>query len=156
MRIAGASVWEQDIYDHLVSHGENEKDALITYDELARDTSSAAVAYLIGLILDDERRHHRLLNEMAETIRTSAELSGEPTPIPSLGRFGSDKDAILAATEQLIGLEENDNRTLERLARELKDVRTTTMWELLLRLMQDDNAKHRRILAFIRDRVRES
>jgi hypothetical protein len=29
------------------------------------------------------------------------------------------------------------------------------MWVLVLRLIQDDNAKHRRILSFIRDRARE-
>jgi hypothetical protein len=38
----------------------------------------------------------------------------------------------------------------------LKDVRNTTLWELVLRLMQDDNAKHRRILEFIRDRAHET
>ena len=44
---------------------------------------------------------------------------------------------------------------LERLAKDLKDVRNTTVWQLVVRLMQDDNDKHRRILEFIRDRARE-
>ena len=95
------------------------------------------------------------MDDLAETIRTTAELSGEPTPIPALGRIVGDRDQILAETERFLEFEKQDNKDLERLAKELKDVRNTTVWELLLRIMQQDNEKHRRILEFIRDRARE-
>jgi hypothetical protein len=155
-RIAGASVWEQELYDHVTAHGRNEGEVLEAYEELAASTDSPAFAYLARIILDDERRHHQLLNDLAETIRTTAELSGEPTPIPDLGLFKGDRQQILAQTEQFLALEEEDNKKLERLAKDLKDVRKTTAWQLVVQLMQHDNEKHRRILKFIRDRALET
>lgn len=154
-RIVGASVLEQELYDHVTAHGKNEGQILEAYQQLASSTESPAFAYLARLILDDERRHHRMLDDLAETIRTSAELTGEPTPIPALGSISGDREEILAQTERFLAYEQNDNRELERLAKELKDVRDTTLWQLIVRIMQQDNEKHRRILEFIRERVRE-
>ena len=147
--IAGASVWEQSLYDHLQNHVENEVDALQAYEQLADTTASPAFAYVARLILDDERRHHQLLRDLAETIRINASLSGDPTPIPDLGSFRADREAVLEATKRLLEIERDDNRALDRLAGELKDVKDTTLWELVIRMLQADNVKHRRILEFI-------
>lgn len=154
--IPGASVWEQQLYDHLVQHVEEELDVIRAYQQLAEQTDSPAFAYLARLILEDERRHHQLLRDLAETIRTSAELTGEPTPIPDLGMWGTDREQILEETERYLRLEKQDNKELDALVRELHDVRDTTMWELIVRLIQQDNKKHQRILKFIRDRARDA
>ena len=154
-QIAGASTWEQQLYDHVASHGKNEGQILSSYEELANGTDSPAFAYLARLILDDERRHHQMLDDLATTIRTTAELSGEPTPIPALDPVTDDRDRLLAQTERFLAFEKDDNKVLERLAKELKDVRNTTMWQLMVRIMQQDNEKHRRILEFVRERLRE-
>lgn len=152
--IQGASIWEQQVYDHLVSHVEGELETLKGYEQLAQSTDSAAFRYLAGLILEDERRHHKILDQLAQSIRTSAELSSKPTPIPALD-LGLDRERIIALTEQFIAVEEEDDRELKRLGRELKDVRDTTLWKLVLDMIQADNEKHRRILCFIRDRAKE-
>lgn len=152
--ITGASVWEQQLYDHLCAHAEHERDTLVAYQHLAERTGSEAFKYLAGMILADERRHHELLNDLAETVRRSAALSGDDPLIPHVD-FRVDRDEIIALTERFLAVEEEDNRQLEQLAKELKDVRDTTLWALVLRLMQDDNAKHRRILTFIRDHARK-
>ena len=154
-RIAGASEIEQELYDHVTAHGRNEGQVLQAYQELAEGGSPPAFAYLAGLILEDERRHHRLLDDLAATIRTSAELTGDPTPIPALSSLGADRDRILAETERFLALEQEDDAELTRLSRQLSDVRDTTAWDLIVRIMQLDNAKHRRILEFVRDRARE-
>jgi hypothetical protein len=153
--ITGASPWAQQLYDHVTAHGREEGEMLQSYADLAETTDSPAFAFLARIILDDERRHHQLLDDLAATIRASAELSGEPTPIPDLGLFRADRDRILAETERFLELEKADNKKLEQLAKELKDVRNTTVWELVVRMIQHDNEKHRRILEFIRDRARE-
>ena len=153
--IAGASVWEQEFYDHLCSHVDAELETLRAYEQLASSTDSQAFKYLARLILDDERRHHKILNELAESIRTTAELSAKPTPIPGLD-FGLQRDAILAATERFLDVERADDKELKRLAKELKDVRETTLWELVLELIKADNEKHRRILGFIRDHAKKA
>jgi hypothetical protein len=155
--INGASVVEQQLYDHVIAHGRDEGEILAAYERMAEDTDSPAFAFLAQLILDDERKHHQLLDALATTIRTSAELTGEPVPIPHLGGSSTaDRERILAETERLLDFEEEDNRDLERLAKQLKDVRNTTLWELVVRIMQHDNEKHRRILQFIRDRAGDS
>jgi hypothetical protein len=153
--IAGASQIEQELYDHVTAHGRNEGQVLQAYQEVAEGSGPPAFAFLARLILEDERRHHRLLDDLAETIRASAELSGDPTPIPALTALGADRDRILAETERFLALEEEDNADLARLRKQLKDVRDSTAWDLVLRIMQLDNEKHRRILEFIRDRARE-
>ncbi len=153
--LMGASVWEQELYDHLISHVERERETLQAYAELAERTSSPGFAFLAKLILEDERRHHQLLADLAESLRTTAELSSESRPIPVLGINREDRAEILEQTERFLAIEEEDDRDLRRLARKMRDVRNTTMWVLVLRLIQDDNEKHRRILNFIRDRARE-
>lgn len=154
-RIVGASVWEQELYDHLLAHIEHERETLAAYQRLAEETDSEAFAFLAQMILDDERRHHGLLRALAETIRITSELSNDPTPIPDLGMFRADRDEILAQTERFLALEREDDRELRRLQKELKDVKDTTLWEFVVRLIRHDNAKHREILEFIAARARK-
>lgn len=152
--ISGASIWEQQIYDHIVKHVESEMDVIRSYERLAEQTDTPAFAYLARMILEDERRHHQLLNDLAETIKVSAQLSGKPTPIPDLEMWGADREQILAETKRYLELEKEDNKELARLAKELRDVKDTTIWEFVIRLIQRDNDKHQSILKFIRDRAR--
>jgi hypothetical protein len=152
--ITGASVWEQEIYDYVSGHVVTEGAILDEYQRLAEDPSgSPAFRYLAGLILADERRHHQLFNDLAESIRQMAELHLEDEPIPSLRGLKADRERIMAITEQLLEAERADAAVLKQLAKKLKDVRKTTLWGLLLELMQDDTAKHIKILQFIRDRA---
>jgi rubrerythrin len=153
-RILGASVWEQELYDHLHDHVEHERDAIDRYSTLAESTSSPAFAFLARLILADELHHHRLLGELAGTVRGEAELQPEPLPIPILDFGQKDRDEILDATEAFLEIERRDLRELKALAKEMRPVGTTTMWQLLVQLMEQDTVKHIHILEFIRDRIR--
>jgi hypothetical protein len=156
-RIAGASVWEQEIYDHVSGHIATEGAILDEYQRLAEDPAGApAFRYLAGLILADERRHHQLFNDLAESIRQVAELGLDDEPIPSLQGLKADRERIMAATERLLSVERADAKELKHLAKDLKVVRDTTLWRLLLELMQDDTAKHIKILRFIRDRANDA
>jgi hypothetical protein len=155
--IIGASVWEQEVFDHVTRHVASEGALLSEYQQLAEDESgSPAFRYLAGLIFADERRHHQLFNDLAESIRQLAELRLEDHPIPSLRGLRADRDRILETTERLLAAEKEDAKELKRLSKQLKDVRDTTLWGLLIELMQDDNAKHIKILQFIRDRALET
>ena len=150
--IVGASVWEQEIYDYVCGHVVTEGAMLNEYQRLAEEPSgSAAFRYLAGLILADERRHHQLFNDLADSIRQMAELRRDDEPIPSLHGLKADRERIMATTKQLIESERADARELKLLAKKLKDVRDTTLWGLLVELMQDDTSKHIKILQFIRD-----
>lgn len=152
--IIGASAWEQEIYDHLQGHVEHELAVLQAYQQLADTTESEAFRYLANLILDDERRHHEFLRNLAETVRLSAEFSREPTPVPAID-FGAERAAILKATDDFLAVEKADDREIRRISKKLRDVSETTLWVLVLDLIRADNEKHRRILEFIRDRAKE-
>ena len=44
--IQGASVWEQQLYDHVTAHGRTEGEILEAYQDLAQSSDSPAFAYL--------------------------------------------------------------------------------------------------------------
>ncbi len=153
-RITGASVWEQELYDYVCDHVATEGAMLDQYQRLAADqTSSPAFRYLAGLILADERRHHQIFNDLAESIKQMAEIRLEEEPIPSLHGLRSDRVRIDAVTDRLLDAERADAKELKQLAKNLGELRDTTLWGLLVELMQDDTAKHIKILSFIRDRA---
>jgi hypothetical protein len=153
-RLVGATEWEQAMYDLLSRHGAQEGAILAEYEQLADDQeSSAAFRYLARMIMTDEHRHHQIFNDLAEALRQMTELRADDEPIPALRGLRADRDRILATTERLLEVEHEDAKELKRLAKEMKDYRETTLWGLLIDLMQDDTAKHIKILEFIRDRA---
>jgi rubrerythrin len=151
--LIGASVFDQHLYDHVSQHAAGEIEALKEYEALASSTESKAFAYAAGLILADERRHHQMLKELAETIRSSAELTGGPAPIPDLD-LHKDREAIVELSQKLLEIEKRDRKELKDLRKELRDYKDTTLWQLVLEILDADNAKHRMILKFIRDHAK--
>jgi hypothetical protein len=154
--LVGASVWEQQLYDHITGHVVKEGALLNEYLQLTEDEStSPAFRYAARLILDDERRHHQLFNDLAESIRQLSELRVEEEPIPPIDGLRRDRERILGITDRLLEAEREDQAELKALAKQLEDVRDTTLWVLLVDLMRADNDKHIKILTFIRDHAAE-
>lgn len=151
--LIGASVFDQHLYDHVSQHVTGEVEALKEYEALAGSTESKAFAYAAGLILADERRHHEMLTELEETIRSSAELRTAPPPIPDLD-LHKDREAIVELSQKLLEIEKRDRQELKSLRKELRDYKDTTLWELVLAILDADNAKHRMILKFVRDHAK--
>jgi len=147
----GGGAWEQALYDHLTSHVENEVGLLQAYQEAADESHSAAFSYLVGLIVEEERRHHRTFAELAATLRTEVDARPEEFAVPRLGHWGFEHAHIVELTDQLLERERDDAGALAELAETLDAVKDTTMWHLLVDLMQMDTAKHIRILEFVRE-----
>src|SRR3546814_19208699 len=112
--LVGASVIEQELYDHLTSHVADEVETLRAYQALAESTESQAFRFLAELILKDERRHHQMLEDLAETVKVSAELSMEPSPIPYLDLHKA-REAVLADTPALLAVAKADEKDPKRL-----------------------------------------
>jgi rubrerythrin len=155
-QLIGASVWEEELYQHLTSHEESERDLLIAYQEAAASSGSAAFRYLASLIVEDEVRHHRLFRELASALKTEAEFRPEQPAVPYLDRWGDDPGHIVELSEHLLEQERADAHELRRLVKDLKDFRHTTMWALLVELMEMDTAKHIAILEFATRHAREA
>src|SRR5262245_24397432 len=159
-RLTGASVWEQDLYDHFRSHIDHEDELIAAYGELAASTTVPGFGYLGKLILADEQRHHQVFTDLAETLEVeAAELRADGSPVPPISVHGlpeEERRRILASTDRFLAFERQDARDLERLAKSLEPVKDTTLWNLLVTLMRADTEKHIRILRFMRDRVRRA
>jgi hypothetical protein len=147
---AGPSAWERDLFAHVTSHVEAESGLLKEYSAVAQQTESKAFGYLVNLLIDDEIRHHRIFTQLAESIRTVAELGREEPIIPYMDFHRADPAVVLNGARQLLEREEQDARELKRLQREMRDVKDTSLWSLLVDLMQRDTQKHIAILRFVK------
>jgi hypothetical protein len=58
------------------------------------------------------------------------------------------RDAVIDLTDQLLQKEQADAQELKRLRRELRDVKDTSLWGLLVDVMERDTQKHIAILRF--------
>ena len=146
LRMTGASTGIRALVEILELHGSEEGAMLATYEELAESASDEGARYLISLILADERRHHRLLVEMANAMAwgTASESPDQATPAAST------LDGELAdMTRKLRRAEEADYRKLRRLRREVGSYGESTMWGLLVELMMLDTKKHATMLRFL-------
>ena len=155
-QLVGASVWEQTLYDHLTSHENDERELLVEYQQAAGESQSPAFRYLAALIVEDEMRHHRLFRELAESLRVDAEMRpGEPI-VPRLGGWGPDPHKVAEISDRLARHEEMDLEVLRRIRKELDTVKETTLWALLVKLMELDTLKHMEILNFVRRHAKKS
>jgi predicted NACHT family NTPase len=145
-----ATHWDVELYEHLTSHEANERALLEKYQDCANGSSSRAFRYLCALIVEDEIRHHRIFAELAKALRHESDLeAGEPI-VPRLGSWGSDAAEIADLTDELLSQEHADAKELRRLTKSLKNFKDDTMWQLLVRLMEMDTAKHIEILDFVK------
>ena len=150
---AGPSPWERQLHAHLKGHVETERAMLERYADVAGQTDSKAFQYLVKLLIDDEIRHHRLFNELADSIESTALMKPGGPAVPYLDLHQADRAAVLEGTKELLENEERDLGELKRLQRELRDVKETTLWELLVELMERDTEKHIAILKFVRKQI---
>ena len=67
-----------------------------------------------------------------------------------------DPERLVAAVDDLLAVEKDDAHQLKALEKSLKDVRHTTVWPLLVELMQMDTRKHIKILEFLREHAEET
>ena len=152
------SSWEEELFAHFTAHVEQENTLLGAYEALASTSGSEFVRYLSAMLLEDERRHHRMFTQLANTMVAQSELGRVEDDIPPVAPT-SEVAGLRPLTAQLIALEEHDKQELAALRRKLRDVRDTTLWDLLVQLAERDTDKHLLILRFLdgvsRDAVRQ-
>jgi rubrerythrin len=141
------STWAERVTAHMEQHLRGEREVVDGYEELRADTSGT-IAYLLDIVISDERRHHRLFAELARSVgslvsgtESNADAVPAQTHIDEPQRL-----RLLEATRGFIQVERDDERQLHDLERELRPVRTTTVWPLLIEMMALDTEKHLKIL----------
>jgi hypothetical protein len=141
--------WDENLLRHFGEHVEGERELLEAYAEF-RDSGPEHVRYLVDLILDDEARHHRLFRDLVNRVKSDIDWKDYGPQVPYLGKASADRESLLEATRRFLDFEHEDDKSLGRLQKELRPVRDTTLFSLLVELMQLDTKKHIAILKFIR------
>lgn len=143
------SVSEQGLYSHLLEHISTESSLLESYEQLseAPDTP-AAVRYLLRLVIEDEERHHRLLHDIVVALGNGIAWPSDPQAAPDLPFKGSGR-GVAEVTERFLAAERSGRRKLRALRRQLRPLRDTTVWTLLVEVIEQDTIKHIRLLKFI-------
>jgi hypothetical protein len=144
---------DRALIEHLSSHVESEKEVIGLYDALAHD-DHPYVAFIADLIGEDEARHHRLFIEWIETIKALAELRDAPDGIPHVDYHPVPPETI-AMVDRLLEFEQEDLAASRSLRREIRGVRTSTLWGMLVELVIADTKKHIKVLKFLRARLAE-
>jgi len=135
-----------EIVSFLAQHGADEGKILATYETL-RDVKQRRLSEVPDCLdLEDERRHHRLLAEMANAI---AWVVSRNAPRRPHLEFAETNTSLLAMTKRLREFEEDDARNLVQLRKRLKPFADTTIWTLIVELYQLDTKKHITILRFL-------
>jgi MoxR-like ATPase len=145
----GASVGERELVAMLARHGEEEGMLLERYQRFAEEAASPAVRYLVKLILDDERRHHRLLAEVANTVAWGWSANSPAPAAPDIFPKEDPAGPLARETKELLAAEERDRDELRRLRKQLRPYEDTTLWALVIEMMMLDTEKHAMILRFI-------
>jgi len=154
-RLPGASVSEQELFEALLAHERDESDVISAYEEFAAESASDTVRYLVGLVIDDEKRHHRILSELANKVRAQATLERVGDQVPELDVRRDDR-ALLGATRRFLAVERRDRDELKRLARRVRSDTGSVLDAFVVDLLRADTERHIRILRFVEHLVRQS
>lgn len=146
--------WPEEIRDRITEHVATEHDVMLQYEKLAEETPAEDVRFLMRVVLDDERRHHRWFRELRNSLEAAIELREVGPSIPAVKNDPVGPD-LLEATEQLLEIEREDARELKALRKALEPVQDTTLWSLLVEIMEHDTQKHIAILEHIRKLAKE-
>lgn len=146
-------IWARSLADHLQHHMDSERGVLIEYEKLAQEIPDERVAYLLRLIVDDERRHHRLFEEMVTWLRAQTEsrpLGGPMVPSHRAAISSDERERLRHRTEELLAFEREDMRELRELNEVVEQVEDTAWWTALIETMEHDTRKHIALVEFIR------
>ena len=122
----------------------------------AEHTSDQVLKLLVGLIADDERRHHSLLQSMVRRLQQEVEFVESATALPVESADSADDPELVNTLRSLIRDEHEGARHLRHLARQDPHL-YNGLYPVLLETIARDSEKHatmfRYLLLRIEDRV---
>ena len=137
----------------LEAHASAEAHDLAACEELAEHSSDHVLKLLIGLITEDERRHHSLLQSMVRRMQQEVEFVPSPT-VPVDNAKSSEDTALVNTLRSLIRDEHEGARHLRHLARQEPHL-YDGLYPLLLETIARDSEKHATILRYLVLRIED-
>jgi hypothetical protein len=148
--VQGTIEW---LLESIERHAAAEANSLVLYEQIKQESGDPVVALVMGLILDDEERHHGLLKRMEATLRDALNWTHSafalPASLPSGTPHARDLGAI---AKELVGEERTGAHKMRELAQREKGI-DAGLDSLLLEMMAMDSEKHARLLEFVQHRL---
>jgi hypothetical protein len=138
------------------THENAEEDAIATYKTMAT-ADDPVMALLMGLVAEDEDRHHRLIERIEQRLRDDIHWTRTPDALPS-GADHSHVDATSFSVEQVKALADAERSGVEHLRKLGREVTSLHdgLLALLLEMMALDSEKHERVLRYLAKRIERS
>jgi rubrerythrin len=144
------------LFEAVRRHIQAESDALSQYERIAEESGDPVIALVMRLVLQDEERHHGLLERIADSLRDALEWSHSPGALPAGQPFTGERAAALAGvTRELIEEERHGAKALRDLAHKERTI-ADGLHSLLLEMMAVDSDKHAHLLQFVERRLRSA
>jgi hypothetical protein len=148
--VSSEQKFEPSPYEYLLkafeSHITEERDVLALYRQLADSSKDPVVQLVMGIVLEDEERHHTLMHRIATRVKNDLEWSKTPGALPA-GSQSFDVDTYLSLLN-FISSERAGIHQLESLATRLDGLYGGLPTELL-EMMVQDSKKHEHLLRFL-------
>lgn len=136
------------------AHAAAEADSLAEYKNLAATSGDPVVALLMHFIVEDEQRHHRLLEQMAVTLRDGLSWTHSPDALPAAAATEPSPDLgqAIETTRSLIREEREGARHVRHLSRQEPRL-YGGLYALILEMIGKDSTKHEHLLRFVQRRL---
>jgi nucleotide-binding universal stress UspA family protein/rubrerythrin len=135
------------------AHSAAESSSIESYRQLANTAEDPVVRLLLGMVLQDEERHHTLLTSIAASARDELHWTHSDEALPAgPARSTAAATQTIAALRPLIEHERHGADELRRLAEQQRHLHDG-LYSALLEVMALDSEKHARILGYALDRL---
>jgi hypothetical protein len=138
----------------LEAHASAEAHDLATCETLAQRSSDPVMKMLIGLVAEDERRHHSLLRSMVRRLQEEVEFVPSATALPVESADAADDSELSTTLRGLIRDEHEGARHLRHIARQEPHL-YDGLYPLLLETVARDSEKHATILRYLLLRIED-
>src|SRR5581483_9504900 len=127
----------EKLFTQLESHERDEEETLKDYQAAASYAPDPGFRYLMGLVLEDEERHHKLSKAMADEVEQSLLWLRGNEPLPDIRAAGEVRENLLRQTERFLRIEEDGDRHLAELHTQVKDMHAGLL-QLMVDIMRAD------------------
>ena len=138
----------------LEAHASAEAHDLATCEELAGNSSDQVFKLLIGLVADDQRRHHSLLQSMVRRLQQEVDFVESPTALPVENADSADNRELVETLRSLIRDEHEGARHLRHLARQDPHL-YDGLYPVLLETIARDSEKHATMIRYLLLRIED-
>ncbi len=130
-RLTGATRWAKKATRLVDEHLSQERAVVESYERFADKDLPDLPRYLIRLVVEDEKRHHQVMAELARSLR---EINGSPGPGSFLPRAteGAPPPGLLEESERFLEIERADAKELGRLLKAMRVKPDHRLLDLLL------------------------